>query len=347
MLSHLLRYRLRSSVTVADVTASWAHHACVSGSGPAAESSAAAASNALPLPSSVRACADPRSLALGSRLLMPCGTACMFRECLISLSLTLCCCGPFAVSHGQRSFCYFLSSFLCFLYPLFPCSVVGLSVVFSLICVCFGHVRSVPPAWQTLPELSFETFEAWRMLHGVMDAAVDATPGDTIPLEHNLAWQHGISFDKGCYLGQELMARTQFKGVIRKRVVPVVFSGSDVDSTASLVLTPAASLISSSPALRLGPHSMEPSHAQLSPAVGDASGDTRRVVSDGTGRAVGVLLATAHNVGLVLLRLADVDAQAVPPTLPARVWLAAGPGADGGRAALPVQVVRPGYWPTA
>lgn len=30
-----------------------------------------------------------------------------------------------------------------------------------------------------------------------------------------------MSFDKGCYIGQELVARTHFKGVIRKRLFPV------------------------------------------------------------------------------------------------------------------------------
>ncbi len=33
---------------------------------------------------------------------------------------------------------------------------------------------------------------------------------------------HGISFTKGCYVGQELVARTHFRGVVRKRLMPVV-----------------------------------------------------------------------------------------------------------------------------
>ncbi|CAH0482579.1 unnamed protein product [Peronospora belbahrii] len=43
---------------------------------------------------------------------------------------------------------------------------------------------------------------------------------DGIPLECNLDLLQGISFRKGCYVGQELTARTQFKGNIRKRLVP-------------------------------------------------------------------------------------------------------------------------------
>jgi folate-binding protein YgfZ len=41
-----------------------------------------------------------------------------------------------------------------------------------------------------------------------------------IPLECNLDLLRYISFTKGCYIGQELVARTKYKGVVRKRLVP-------------------------------------------------------------------------------------------------------------------------------
>lgn len=47
--------------------------------------------------------------------------------------------------------------------------------------------------------------------------------GEAIPLEYNLVGLNAISFDKGCYVGQELVARTHHRGVIRKRVVPLKF----------------------------------------------------------------------------------------------------------------------------
>ncbi|KAG7953319.1 hypothetical protein I3843_12G103700 [Carya illinoinensis] len=43
------------------------------------------------------------------------------------------------------------------------------------------------------------------------------------PLEYNLAGLSAISFDKGCYLGQELVARTHPQGVIRKHLLPLKF----------------------------------------------------------------------------------------------------------------------------
>ncbi|KAH9331451.1 hypothetical protein KI387_003559, partial [Taxus chinensis] len=46
---------------------------------------------------------------------------------------------------------------------------------------------------------------------------------EAIPLEYNLAGLNAISFEKGCYVGQELVARTHHRGVIRKRILPVNF----------------------------------------------------------------------------------------------------------------------------
>lgn len=51
--------------------------------------------------------------------------------------------------------------------------------------------------------------------------------GEAIPLEYNLAALNSISFDKGCYVGQELIARTHHRGVIRKRLFPLRFLDDD------------------------------------------------------------------------------------------------------------------------
>ncbi len=45
--------------------------------------------------------------------------------------------------------------------------------------------------------------------------------GSAVPLEYNLDGLNAISFSKGCYVGQELVARTHFQGMIRKRLMPI------------------------------------------------------------------------------------------------------------------------------
>ncbi|CAG9789151.1 unnamed protein product [Diatraea saccharalis] len=59
---------------------------------------------------------------------------------------------------------------------------------------------------------------------GVSEGAEDLPPGTTFPLEVNCDYLHGVSFHKGCYIGQELTARVYHTGVIRKRIMPLKFN---------------------------------------------------------------------------------------------------------------------------
>lgn len=53
------------------------------------------------------------------------------------------------------------------------------------------------------------------------DACACVSAGSAVPLEYNLDGLNAISFTKGCYVGQELIARTHFRGIVRKRLLPV------------------------------------------------------------------------------------------------------------------------------
>jgi len=56
-----------------------------------------------------------------------------------------------------------------------------------------------------------------------LEGADEVGVAKSTPLEFNLDYLHGVSFHKGCYLGQELTARTHHTGVIRKRILPLRF----------------------------------------------------------------------------------------------------------------------------
>lgn len=69
-----------------------------------------------------------------------------------------------------------------------------------------------------------DEYKYFRYGLGVSEGVTDVTPGTSFPLEANCDYLHGVSFHKGCYIGQELTARTYHTGVIRKRLMPLKFT---------------------------------------------------------------------------------------------------------------------------
>ncbi|XP_065366842.1 putative transferase CAF17 homolog, mitochondrial [Calliphora vicina] len=64
-------------------------------------------------------------------------------------------------------------------------------------------------------------FRSHRYSLGVAEGIIDMPPGKCFPLEANCDILNGVSFHKGCYIGQELTARVHHTGMIRKRHMPV------------------------------------------------------------------------------------------------------------------------------
>ncbi|KAM4860596.1 putative transferase CAF17, mitochondrial [Thomomys bottae] len=79
-----------------------------------------------------------------------------------------------------------------------------------------------------------QEYHTHRYQQGIPEGVRDLPPGVALPLESNLAFMNGVSFTKGCYIGQELTARTHHMGVIRKRLFPVHLEGPLPDSGISL-----------------------------------------------------------------------------------------------------------------
>lgn len=66
-----------------------------------------------------------------------------------------------------------------------------------------------------------EAYEAHRIALGVPEADKDYALGDTFPHEACFDILHGVAFEKGCFVGQEVVSRMQHRGTARKRFVIV------------------------------------------------------------------------------------------------------------------------------
>ncbi|CAJ2659321.1 putative transferase At4g12130, mitochondrial isoform X3 [Trifolium pratense] len=86
---------------------------------------------------------------------------------------------------------------------------------------------SEAPLIEADKETDEQNYLMWRIEKGVAEGSIEIPKGEAMPLEYNLVGLNAISFDKGCYVGQELIARTHHRGVIRKRLVPLRFQDND------------------------------------------------------------------------------------------------------------------------
>ncbi|CUG91145.1 Hypothetical protein, putative [Bodo saltans] len=118
--------------------------------------------------------------------------------------------------------------------------------------------------------------------NGIYEGPSVFTKEKSLPFEANLDMLNGVSFHKGCYLGQELTHRTHVMLVTRKRTVPLVLGdhlGSGVGHHVAM-------------------------DSSVSPSSWGAIGGT--IFSD-DGSKIGVLQAVAHNKAIGLLRLRYFD----------------------------------------
>ena len=68
-------------------------------------------------------------------------------------------------------------------------------------------------------------YEAHRIAIGVPRGGLDFMYGDAFPHETNMDRLSGVDFDKGCYVGQEVVSRMQHRGTARTRTVRVLLDG--------------------------------------------------------------------------------------------------------------------------
>ncbi len=76
-----------------------------------------------------------------------------------------------------------------------------------------------------IKEQTLDDYDRHRLSLGVADGGRDIPVERGIILECNFEEMGAIDWQKGCYMGQELTARTRYRGLVRKRLFPVKISG--------------------------------------------------------------------------------------------------------------------------
>ncbi|HUT49858.1 MAG TPA: folate-binding protein [Alphaproteobacteria bacterium] len=72
---------------------------------------------------------------------------------------------------------------------------------------------------------SSSDYDRLRLSLGLPDGSRDLVPEKSILLENGFDELNGVDWDKGCFLGQELTARTHYRGLVKKRLMPVAIDG--------------------------------------------------------------------------------------------------------------------------
>jgi folate-binding protein YgfZ len=81
-----------------------------------------------------------------------------------------------------------------------------------------------------------DDYDRMRLGLGLPDGTRDLVVEKSILLESNFDALNGVDWDKGCYMGQELTARTKYRGLVRKRLMPVSVEGEALAPGTKLML---------------------------------------------------------------------------------------------------------------
>jgi folate-binding protein YgfZ len=85
-----------------------------------------------------------------------------------------------------------------------------------------NHITRV---WADVPRGAASDYDAFRMSLGLPDGSRDMEVEKALLLENGFEELNGVDYEKGCYIGQELTARTHYRALIKKRLLPVAVNG--------------------------------------------------------------------------------------------------------------------------
>lgn len=124
----------------------------------------------------------------------------------------------------------------------FPPACLSADATSSGLVACAPDPRFNQAGWRALclPEalpssLAPESVWQQRRLELGLPETNDIELGRTLALEADLDCLNGVSWTKGCYLGQEVTARTHYRGLLKRRLMPVRLEDKRTDENASFL----------------------------------------------------------------------------------------------------------------
>ena len=83
---------------------------------------------------------------------------------------------------------------------------------------------------------SINWYDLLRYKNCILEGSKEIETNVSLPLETNLDLLGGISFEKGCFIGQEVNARIKWKGLVKRKYVPVTFKSKKLSYSKLMVL---------------------------------------------------------------------------------------------------------------
>ncbi len=74
-------------------------------------------------------------------------------------------------------------------------------------------------------------YDLIRYKNCIPEGTKEIKTNTTLPMEINLDLLGGISFEKGCFIGQEVNARIKYKGLVKRKYVPIHFKNKNISSS--------------------------------------------------------------------------------------------------------------------
>ncbi|MEL0134174.1 MAG: hypothetical protein VW830_12030, partial [Rhodobiaceae bacterium] len=88
-----------------------------------------------------------------------------------------------------------------------------------------GPRGEMPPATAADDMAPLDRWHARRIAAGVPQGPVDLVPERALMLEAGLDRLGAVDFEKGCYVGQEVTARTHYRGLVKRRLATLRIDG--------------------------------------------------------------------------------------------------------------------------